>query len=236
VLAVAVVGCGTNPLPANRTVSQEGAITSGRGAYAVAVMSNHAVLSGELIASEGRRGVLILGDDDKLRWAAPDALFELRLGVHDNNKGGFIGWTVLGALSTISHGFWLVFSAPAWILIGSVATSHESHRGILDCPPRQETAHPDVACLDVAGRFARFPQGPPPGVGEAQLLGRAPVAAPPPAPAPAPPPALAPAAPEPPAAEPPAAAPPIRPAPPATPAPPAAPAAPGFPAPYEPGK
>jgi hypothetical protein len=206
-LVAAVGGCATNPLPDDRPVSQERAITSGRGAYALAFMSQGGALTGELIAF-GDRGVLILGEDHTLRTLELGSLHELRLGVHDNMKGGFIAWMALGALSTASHGLWLIFSAPSWLVAGSLATSNESQRGVFDCPPHEGTTHPDAACLELAARFARFPQGLPPGVDEAKLLGRAPVIAPP--------------------------APPAAPSPP-TPGTPAAPTPPPFPAPYDPG-
>jgi hypothetical protein len=176
-LAVLATGCATNPLPSDRHVSQEAAITSGRGAYTLAFLSAGGQLTGELISAD-RGHVLLLGDDHELRALKYDELNELRLGVHDNNKGGYIAWMVLGTLSTASHGFWLVFSAPTWLIAGGVSVAAESQRGVFDCRPREDTKHPEASCLELAGNFSRFPQGLPPGVGKAQLLGRAPVPAP----------------------------------------------------------
>jgi hypothetical protein len=59
---------------------------------------------------------------------------------------------VLGLLSTPTHGWFLVLSAPVWIItLGAVAPS-EAARGTLRFEPP----------LSGVGTYARFPQGPPP--------------------------------------------------------------------------
>jgi hypothetical protein len=59
-------------------------------------------------------------------------------------------WSVLGGVSTFSHGFYLLFTAPTWTTGGIVASLNEKHATIW---------HDE----DVAVRFARFPQGLPAG-------------------------------------------------------------------------
>jgi hypothetical protein len=59
-------------------------------------------------------------------------------------------WSVFGGASTLSHGFYLLFTAPTWTVGGIVASLKEKHASIW---------HDE----DVAFRFARFPQGLPPG-------------------------------------------------------------------------
>jgi hypothetical protein len=59
-------------------------------------------------------------------------------------------WSVLGGASTLSHGFYLLFTAPTWTIGGIAASLTEKHASIW---------HDE----DVAFRFARFPQGLPPG-------------------------------------------------------------------------
>ncbi len=62
-----------------------------------------------------------------------------------------LGWTIGGALSTITHGFWLVISGAVWAVAGGISTA-------VSWNPRH-TLHN----CDDARRFARFPQGMPPG-------------------------------------------------------------------------
>jgi hypothetical protein len=59
-------------------------------------------------------------------------------------------WSVLGGASTLSHGFYLLFTAPTWTAGGIIASLKEKHASIW---------HDE----DVAFRFARFPQGLPSG-------------------------------------------------------------------------
>jgi hypothetical protein len=58
-------------------------------------------------------------------------------------------WAVAGGISTLSHGGFLLFTAPMWVIGGIVATRTEKGAGMF---------HDD----DLARRFARFPQGLPP--------------------------------------------------------------------------
>jgi len=59
-------------------------------------------------------------------------------------------WAVAGGISTLSHGGFLLITAPMWTIGGIVETRKEKGAGML---------HDD----DLARRFARFPQGLPPG-------------------------------------------------------------------------
>lgn len=68
-------------------------------------------------------------------------------------------WTLFGALSTISHGFVLILTAPVWILAGSLSTSSVSRA-------------PMVNAVDIEQMrpYARFPQGIPPNVDRTTLV------------------------------------------------------------------
>jgi len=178
-LALALAcSCATNPTPDDRIVSQEEAISSGKGAYAFVRCDGAAAVAGELIAS-GNGRLSVLTDHGGLVHVDYARVADLTLGVHDNNFDGIAAWTVLGSLSTISHGFFLIFSLPVWLASGIGAAANESHRGLFVCPANTRSNPPVssmTSCLIDGAAYARFPQGLPPGVGAAQLLGRAPVA------------------------------------------------------------
>jgi hypothetical protein len=177
-LALALAcSCATNPTPDDRIVSQEEAISSGKGAYAFVRCDGAAAVAGELVAS-GNGRLSVLTDHGGLVDVNYARVADLTLGVHDNNFDGIAAWTVLGSLSTISHGFFLIFSLPVWLASGIGASANESHRGLFVCPANTHSNPPIsmTSCLIDAAAYARFPQGLPPGVGAAQLLGRAPVA------------------------------------------------------------
>ncbi len=63
--------------------------------------------------------------------------------------------TVLGFLSTVSNGVFLLFTGPMWLIGGGVAAHSQSRVPMDDVPPMEWS---DLAA------FARFPQGMPPGV------------------------------------------------------------------------
>jgi hypothetical protein len=68
---------------------------------------------------------------------------------YGNRAGALTIWSVAGGISTLSHGGFLLFTAPMWTVAGIVAAHTERRAG---------TWHAD----DLARPFARFPQGLPP--------------------------------------------------------------------------
>jgi hypothetical protein len=178
---VVACSCASNPTPSDRRLSQEEAISSGKGAYALVRTHDGASQAGELIAASSDH-MLLLTDLGHLVEIDGTRVAKLTLGVHDNNEDAFVLWGVLGSLSTISHGFFLIYSFPIWLVSSIGATAQESHRGLFRCPAdTPDPTHTPMsmpACLWNASAYARFPQGLPPGVGREQLLGRAPVVVP----------------------------------------------------------
>ena len=79
----------------------------------------------------------------------------MKLTTYDSKSGRFAGWTCLGTLSTISHGVFLIFTAPAWLLGGSCVTGIQSREPQITYPEKS---------LDEFRAFARFPQGLPKGI------------------------------------------------------------------------
>jgi hypothetical protein len=70
-------------------------------------------------------------------------------------------WSVLGLVSTASHGFVLILTAPMWIIAGTAATANASYA------PRIVSTDPVVL-----QPFARFPQGIPAGLDRSTLRSR----------------------------------------------------------------
>jgi hypothetical protein len=72
-----------------------------------------------------------------------------------SGAGAVTGWTALGVLSTLSNGIVLIFTAPLWVITGTVAGSAASYAPVRQAPP--------LPWAELAV-FARFPQGMPPGL------------------------------------------------------------------------
>lgn len=114
-------------------------------------------VQGELLAAT-TDSLFVLPLDGPFRAVARPTINELQLTAYDANWGYLGAWTTLGALSTASHGGFLILSFPVWVIGGSAAASAQSRRPVYTNPP-----------LDTLRRFARFPQGLPPGVARDQL-------------------------------------------------------------------
>lgn len=107
------------------------------------------------------QGELISATADTVHVLTADSIVAVPTGAvisgtlttYDAHLGTLRLWTVLGIISTASHGAALVLSAPVWLIAGATATSAASNA------PRVESTNP------VALRaYARFPQGIPPGL------------------------------------------------------------------------
>jgi hypothetical protein len=66
-------------------------------------------------------------------------------------------WSTVGTVSSLSHGFGLLISAPLWILVGTATTASASKE--------PEVLFPRVG-WEKLRPYARFPQGMPPGMEE----------------------------------------------------------------------
>lgn len=79
---------------------------------------------------------------------------------YDSQHSSIGGWTFLGTVSTLLHGFVLVLSAPIWIISGSSMTASQSKKPVLKFPDKP---------LSEFSKYARFPQGLPEGLDRSKL-------------------------------------------------------------------
>lgn len=154
---VALAACISNPQPGERTA--ERAANDGHGGTVVVKTLDGDEIDGELIAIGPGPYLYVqvaetLGAIPVMRIAQAD-LYEYQ------SDGGFFAWGLLGTLSTASHGFFLVLSAPVWIASSSIAAAVESRAPHLEYPGD---------AIDDFRPWARFPQGLPADVNGAKLI------------------------------------------------------------------
>jgi hypothetical protein len=158
VAALGAAGCGHNML--DRDVSEGTPTTAAiedvpvKG-FAVVVEPRRGRgddVKGELLAAD-ERGVWVLTDEGT-RFVPREAIEEVRVNVYSNLGWVTLAWTVTGALSTASHGFFLVLTAPAWGALGGGITGAEFAKG---------KAHAWSNQTPYLYQFARFPAGLPAG-------------------------------------------------------------------------
>jgi hypothetical protein len=157
-LAGAFGSCAT-VVPNRLRPEGEAAVRSGLGAQMYVRLHNGDVIQGELIAISPQT-VWVLGDG--LVTIPTSSIQAATAGVFKTDQDAYVAWTVLGALSTLSHGVFLVFSLPVWLLAGFPMASYELRRGEVDGW---------ATGVDSFRPYARFPQGMPAGLEAVDLRG-----------------------------------------------------------------
>ncbi len=173
-LGVVVTGCAGTGAPRgwlpNAAATQEEA----HGAW----ISIRHRSEGDAVRTEGE--FIAVGDDTVFVLVTDGAAGSLvaiprspdltaKLGTYNPATGGIVAWTLLGTVSTVSHGFNLILSAPVWIITGTVVTNKQARTAI----ERYPGDNPWDA-WDELRVFARFPQGLPESVDRALLEPRLP--------------------------------------------------------------
>jgi hypothetical protein len=108
---------------------------------------------GELIAVSAESVWVLSGNQGMVIPTA--AVKKGKLTAYAAQKEGLTAWMLLGTLSTLSNGGFLIFTAPMWMIGGSIAVGGESRS-----PERKS---PPLTWVELAP-FARFPQGLPEGI------------------------------------------------------------------------
>jgi hypothetical protein len=154
-----VVACAVHTAPLGFLPTPQEAQSSAHGGWIELTLSGdqeERLVEGELLAVTadsvwvlgvaGGAGGVVVPTADVVRG---------RLTAYRWPSGQVTGWTVLGSFSTISNGLFLVFTAPAWIITGSLAGGAESRAAMRQVPPLEWAT---------LAQFARFPQGISPGL------------------------------------------------------------------------
>jgi hypothetical protein len=116
------------------------------------------VHQGELLAVSAD-SIFVL--EDSTCFGVPTAqVAEATLMGYDSDKGKLGLWTFAGTLSTASHGWGLILSAPVWLITGITGTAVQSHA------PQMKLRSSSWAR---ARAYARFPQGLPDGLDRSSL-------------------------------------------------------------------
>ncbi len=160
-LATLLSGCASNPAPKTWRPTLAQAQQSTRGGWILvepvasgAPPANASPVEGELIAiDDSSYHVLTAGG---LRSVPRATTHRITLVAYSTSPGTLAIWASVGGLSTLSHGYYMAFTAPMWIIAGVFTAINESGAGL-------------VRDAERARAYARFPQGLPPGFDPAAL-------------------------------------------------------------------
>ena len=144
-------GCATTNSPKGYLPTVSKLPTEVYGGWIQVDLKNNSELqaiSGELVAVE--TDSLFILNEKQLYSVSWDQVSKAKLTIFDSKYYNLVPWTVFGTISTISHGFYLVLSAPVWILTGTIATVYQSKVPQIEYPKKPKT---------LFNKYARFPQG-----------------------------------------------------------------------------
>jgi hypothetical protein len=108
---------------------------------------------GEFISTDSNSVYLLA---DSLYIVPKDKVTSAILEIDDKSSMEYGLWTAGGCLSTISNGYYLIFTAPLWLLFGVPTATGESYR---DRYEYNEEISTDLMYWEDVQKFARFPQG-----------------------------------------------------------------------------
>lgn len=148
VLCVMTSACLQNPAMNTNTIQTMQ--TRGYGSYVEVTGLKGEFVNGELLAVM-REKVWVLDANGKRQWINIRYIRDAKLYKYQSDWG-FGLWGLIGSLSTISHGFWLILTFPLWILSSGITAAVESYH--------VRIGYPDHDIEDFA-KWARFPQGMP---------------------------------------------------------------------------
>ena len=156
--ALIFIGCATTYAPADWLPKTEDIPKNIYGGWITIITETNSLdsedlgmqYSGEFIAEDSSTVFLLY---DTLYQIPKNKIKSSILELDSKNATGYGLWTAGGIVSTISHGFFLIISAPVWLVTGIPTTILESSRD------RYEAEYPDEIYWNEVKKFARFPQG-----------------------------------------------------------------------------
>lgn len=122
--------------------------------------TNHEA-GGELIAIDADS--LFVLSSAQLIGLSMEQVSTVRVETYDPQAGHIVGAGVGGAISTLSHGAWLVLTAPMWMIVTTTSASMRGHEALAEYP-RQ--------AVEELQPYARYPGGLPPSLDRATLQPR----------------------------------------------------------------
>jgi hypothetical protein len=144
ILSCLLISCATTNAPKRWLSEPEEVSLDAYGSW-IDVRSQQNRISGELIAVT--KDTLFVTDTVLHAIVSKDILSARLVTYHAGNLGGLV---VFGTLSTISNGFYLLLTAPMWLIFGSGAAVYRSYEPIIDYPQKS---------IEHFKPFARYPQG-----------------------------------------------------------------------------
>jgi hypothetical protein len=155
ILCFLITSCATTKVPSHWLSEPEQTASDGYGGW-INIELRENRIAGELIAIS--EDTVFIADSAFHAVGSKDILSARLVAYNAPRMGGYV---ILGTISTISNGWWLIYTAPIWLIGGSIAATLCSFEPIIDYPERP---------LWVLIWFARYPQGLPPDLNRGMIM------------------------------------------------------------------
>jgi hypothetical protein len=116
--------------------------------------------AGELIAVAGDTLFVLTGS--QLHAITAGSIRDAQVSILSPNAEFLGAWMAIGTLTSISHGWYMIFTIPAWLIVGTISTAGQTWQGKL--------FYPSEGPLSAFSIYARFPQGLPPEAKDAGMM------------------------------------------------------------------
>jgi len=116
--------------------------------FDVTVYTRDRTVSGELLAVDSGH-VFVLKGDETVDFPMGD-IYRISVTLYPSKAGWMLLWTLGGTASTLSHGLFLVFTAPTWLVVGGTTS-------VGSAAAAEKTVRPGAVIY--LWQFSRFPAG-----------------------------------------------------------------------------
>jgi hypothetical protein len=145
--------CASMKAPSGTVPTRKGLEKEAYGAWMTLTLDG-SVVSGELIAVDND-SIYVLPENGLQKFAT-SSVDTAKMVLYRPDTGKYIAWTAVTSVATIANGAFLVITFPITVITGVVTSSVEGDRiNFLDRA---------TASWEEMSKFARFPQGLPPGI------------------------------------------------------------------------
>ena len=158
-ILIAVVACASNPAPRGVLPREENVDRNPLGGWIYVERNSGPAVQGELLAASDDSVVILT--ESGVHPVPREAIRYAEAGVFDARINGLMTWLVVGTLSTISNGLFLIFTAPMWRIGGGFSVARVSRQPIYKWNDKDP--------LSSLAKFARFPGGIPDSVDRSSL-------------------------------------------------------------------
>lgn len=141
------LNCATTSAPAKWLPDKAASEKDAFGGWATVETKSDKIIRGELLAVSDS-GIFLMPDNNVL-FVGIDSVQKIKIGKYED-ENPIAGWGTVGTLSTVSHGFVLILSAPVWIFTSSLLSADYASQKVMSFPD---------SSLQSLKLYARFPQG-----------------------------------------------------------------------------